>query len=379
MEGISDNAVIAYRVISITCAIISLLCAIFGLLICFTQSDWKKRDGVLRFGIFAVDIMFSCVVTVINILGRSSLVDGNKSGVIVACIFLFVFLLSWAIQCFIAIYRYIVIISPFMYTKTLNRYRLNTLVYSTCIFTVIACVLSCILTEPSQLRDDVIYFEYQMILLHSSKTVIKVFLALHTILLLVILAMECYLCKIALGHQRRYRSITNSVSSKDGSCNVATQTIVTNPTEIQSNRRFSATRTLQKHFNFTSSQKMTVRRTPFLILGVHFVTIILYITIGFLYVIDDSIDTNSIFLSKYYRNTCMFLLVLNSIRPTINLFSHITMSKLRRLKLFFQKLVEGESAELCTDYYIENQKEIKTLFKLRRESAHSLVNEASVV
>ena len=178
--------------------------------------------------------------------------------------------------------------------------------------------------------------------------------------------MECYLWKIARGHQNRYRSITLSVANKEESATTALKPNL-------ENKRTSITQSLHKRFSF-SHPKMVVRRTPFLLLGAHFSAIIPYCVLSVIYMIRPSVIPES----ESHRCVCMFLMVVNSFRPIINVFHHISSNKMKRFKVFLQMLISKKS-ELCTEYYIDNHKEVENMFRLRRESAHSIVTEGSVV
>lgn len=362
--------------VSIGVSIFSLLFTSCALLICFTQQCWKKRDGILLLNIYVIDMLYSCLLiplyTCFFRYTTSIAADDSIVGVVLSNLFTFTFLLSWTSQCLIAINRYIVIIFPFTYKEILSRNRLTGCVCVVWSLFLIGCTVACTLTKPPShdlYRHHIIHYEYHLVFLQLTKETIMVIMALHVALFIVLLGMECYLWKIARGHQSRYRSITNSVSNKEGPA--------INPTSGDAqHRRLSATKSLQKRLSF-STQRMAVRRTPFLLLGAHFISIVPYVTLGFLEVVKHV--RNNLFRTKFYMYTCMFLLIANSLRPIINVFNHLSSNKIRRFKLLLQKYVNKESAELCTEYYIENQKEIQTLFKLRRESAHSLNTEGSVV
>jgi len=355
-------------IVSTFISLVSLIFTILALIICCTQQTWKKRDGVLLFTIFFVDILFSCVVATTNITrlqGRSSF---NSTGhTVLANVFVFVLLLSWGSQCLIAINRYVVIIFPFAYKKILGRSSLCSLVAVMWISCFIGCVLSVTLGAITiEKTTKAVKLTYWFVFAHLSKNVVMIILALHLFFLGVIFLMECYLWKIARGHQSRYRSITHSVVNKGDLANNAAKPAL-------ENKRQSVTQTLQKRLSF-STQKMAVRRTPFLLLGAHFITIIHYCGIGMIFALGKL----RVFETDAFNYLCVFLLIANSLRPIINVFHHISSNKMKRFKLLLQMLITKEP-EHCTEYYIENRKEVENLFKLRRESTHSIVTEGSIV
>ncbi|XP_066926906.1 5-hydroxytryptamine receptor 6-like [Clytia hemisphaerica] len=343
-------------IIATVISLASLLFSLIALLICVSQQLWK-RDAILLFTIFLVDIAISCILATMNITQLKNLEITNVGRRVLSNMFLFMFLLSWGVQCLIAVNRYIVIIFPFVYKKVLSRKCLCILVSSMCSLCVAGCILSSALWTSSDSTSYDRKTLYRSIWVRLSPIVVIIVTVLHVLFLIMIFIMECYLWKVARGHQNRYRSITHSVNS----------------TRDPEAKRPSITQTLQKRLSF-STQRMAVRRTPFFLLGAHFCTIIPYCIIALVYALKN----RRLFESSTFDYLCLFLLVVNAFRPIINVFHHISSTKMKKFKLSLQMFLTKNS-ELRTDYYIENHKEVENIFKLRRESAHSIVTEGSIV
>ena len=374
-------------IISTFIALSSLIASLLAVLICTTQHVWKKRDGVLLFAIFLIDVVFSCVMGSANLVFLHCDRFSRTSHVMLANLFVFSFLLSWGSQCLIAVNRYVVITFPFVYKKLLSRWRLCALVAAMCLLCTVGDALSAVFYNHPDSNDKegtfckTIQTTYQFLFAHLNGTAVLAIVCLHLIFLVGIFVMECYLWKIARGHQNRYRSITQSVTMKKESDHQqqhnSDKDIVgsgggnNNPPE---QKRLSITQSLQKRLSF-STQKMAVRRTPFLLLGVHFCTIVPYCVISVAY----ATGSRDVFQSRGpFAYLCVFLLIANSMRPTINVFHHVSTNKMKKFKLFLQMVITHKS-EHCTDYYIDNRKEVQTIFRLRRESSHSIVTEGSIV
>lgn len=388
-------------IISTFIALSSLIVSLVAVLICVTQHVWKKRDGVLLITIFFVDVIFSCVVGSTNMVFLHCDRFGTTSHVLLSNLFVFIFLMSWGCQSLIAVNRYVVITFPFVYKKLLNKRRLCAMVAVVCLLCTVGCTLCAALyhkhhhnycsdissTSKGQASLCKTHeMTYQFVFAHLSGQAVAVVVSLHLLFLVVIFVMECYLWKIARGHQNRYRSVTQSVTMKKEADLQQQQQHHQNSDIDSSNnqlptssslgqKRLSITQSLQKRLSFSTTQRMAVRRTPFLLLGLHFCTIVPYCVLSVVYTTRSH---NLLQSHGSFSYLCIFLLIANSVRPTINVFHHISSNKMKKFKLFLQMLVRHKS-EHCTDYYIENRKEVETIFRLRRESAHSIVTEGSIV
>lgn len=386
-------------IVSTFVALSSLIVSLVAVLICVTQHVWKKRDGVLLFTIFFVDVIFSCVVGSTNMVFLHCDRFSTTSHVLLSNLFVFIFLMSWGCQSLIAVNRYVVITFPFVYKKLLSKRRLCAMVAAVCLLCVAGCTLSATLHHNPHNKNysrNIDKYKgqtnlcrthemtYQFVFAHLSGPAVAVIVSLHLLFMMVIFVMECYLWKIARGHQNRYRSVTQSVTMKKEADQQQQQqnSDIDNsnnsqqpPSSLLGQKRLSITQSLQKRLSFSTTQRMAVRRTPFLLLGVHFCTIVPYCVLSIVYTTRSQTLLRS---SGSFSHLCIFLLIANSVRPTINVFHHISSNKMKKFKLFLQMLVRHKS-EHCTDYYIENRKEVETIFRLRRESAHSIVTEGSIV
>ena len=141
-------------IITTAISLVSLIFSLVALLICVSQQLWKKRDAILLFTIFFVDIVISSILATMNIIQLKNLEILNVGRRILSNIFLFMFLLSWGVQCLIAINRYIVIIFPFVYKKILSRKCLCILVATMCSLSFTGCILSSALWTNSDVNSD---------------------------------------------------------------------------------------------------------------------------------------------------------------------------------------------------------------------------------
>ena len=321
-------------------SILSLLFTFTAIGISFALKSWKKRDGILLFNIFAIDVIFSCA-------GISVWIQVSHKGVdqmiVLSNFFIFSLLLSWSSQCLITINRYVVIICPLTYKQMLCRSTLCKVIIG--LWTVACAVLVLSSIYGNEIKSQTVYVIFFESLL---KAFCFAILALHSIFACVVYALEFCLWNIAKGHQERQRSLTRSLNQNN------------DPTPLPP-RKVSITQALQKRFSLTI-QRMSVRRTPFVLLSAHLISILPYMVLPMLYLVMGS----EIFESTDFINACAVAQLIITCRPILNVFNNISIRKFQRFQRLASKLFIKNSREHMTDYYIEHQEEVQTI-KLRRE------------
>ncbi|XP_057315755.1 beta-2 adrenergic receptor-like [Hydractinia symbiolongicarpus] len=336
-------------------SLISITITLFGMSVGITQKGWRKRDGILLFNTFTIDIWFSIFAVCMAVHTENERIFSN--------LYMFMFLLSWANQALVTINRYVVITFPFKYKIILNRSKLTVLVVTiwsaVCSFIVLSCIFHSSYSKPSYE-----YTNHSVVMCFAAwlrTDVIISMLAAHGALLLVVYAFEFSLWRTAKGHQNRYRSITHAVRMKEQN--------------IEHPKKLSVTQTLQRRFSFPQNQGMAVKRTPMLLLGAHLVSIIPYFVVCILFVVNGE----AVLEEQYFPRLCVMSKICISFRPLVNVSNHLSKANVRRFKSFLIRTCSNNpSSEFYTEYYIENQKAVESL-KLRRESAQSMVTEVSVV
>ena len=342
-------------------SLLSLISTIVAVLIGITQKVWKKRDGLLFFNMFAVDVIYSCsmMTSCVQILTASD--DGITS----SNFFVFTYVLSWASQCVISLNRYTMVSYPFSYKTILTRARCCviiatafTVTYSVMFTSIgVADVYDACTTRGNAstcLVCEVVFPRY-------SRPFLSVILSFHVMFVVVVYVIECWLWKTAKRHRHHFHSLTSSVNGglrKDSSPSV-NENSRKDARDSVAPRRGSITQTIRRKMSSFSHQRppVQVHGTPVFYLAAHLFTLLAYMVIGIVYMIP----TNHLSSVGSYSNVCMVAQLLLSLRPMINVGNHLSTKSLKRFTKLIQKVVQRDSRELFTEYYYENDANAKML------------------
>ena len=132
-------------------------------------------------------------------------------------------------------------------------------------------------------------------------------------------------------------------------------------------RKGSLTQTIMKKISLTNQRPpVHVHGTPVFFLAAHLLTVIPYMTLCILYIAFSA----DILSHETYMRVCMAVQLLLSLRPLVNVGNHLSTKSLKRFTKLIQKVVHRDSRELFTEYYYENDEEVKTKMMKRKEAIH---------